>query len=231
MLSSTRIKAKSSLRRGCDFPTGSWGGGVGEDDYSPGLATAIYPGVVKKVSILGHSFVKEIYVDKPIYHPFCIVRTFSQPGAKVNNIRESVAWQHHVEYKPDLTFLLIGGNDICHDTDIRTLAHGIEDLAREIEARSGKVIIIGLEKRTHPRNLSIERYTSIRNGVNRWLKRVLPWARDRHLAIQTSEEDLGPDGVHLKPAASERLFLRIMERAGEVFRGDADALKQVQGQE
>ena len=100
----------------------------------------------------------------------------------------------------------------------RDLAHSIKDIALEIEAQTGgEAVILGLEHRTRPRGLSAEDYCKIKNGVNRWLRRVLPETKKRFEPIGVRRDELDFDGVHLNTTATGELFERIVRIARDRF--------------
>ena len=190
------------------YPSESFGGGVGQN-FKPSRGTYDCP--INKVAIFGHSYVHRLFIEKPVIHPGIAFRKFSLPGARVDNIRNHHIFADLVNYQPDLTFLVIGGNDINSNTVPRDLAHAIQDLCQDIETQAGgRCIIIGIEKRTNPRNISEADYRRVKNAVNRWLHRQLPYAKRRFEPMAMTTEDLAWDGVHMTPAGSEKLFERLV---------------------
>lgn len=73
----------------------------------------------------------------------------------MNNIREDRAWEQLLVHRPQLTLLVIGGNDIMADTDMARLALDMEELTREIEKTGGYCYIAGLEKGTEPPGINL----------------------------------------------------------------------------
>ena len=174
----------------------------------------------KQVVILGHSYVHDLQPDRPEYEPGFAITSCAASGATATNLRYSPAWRRMREVDPDLTFLVIGGNDIGPDTVVRDVANNIKGLAQEIEEITGGFcVIIGIEYRLdNPRSgVTREVYGKIRNSINRYLSRNIRWTQNRFLALHTFEEDFRPDGVHLKPEASKKLMDRIVEEARKYF--------------
>lgn len=195
------------------FPTGAEGGGVGEN-FVP--SDSVNPRPIKKAAILGHSYVSRFFIDRPVYHPWFRLLKFSAPGAKVGDIRERPVWQEFLLYKPELTFLVLGGNDLCEETQPLSLAREIVDLSREIEeSTGGRCVIVGIESRTSPRGLTPARYNKIKNSVNRGIRR-LPFGSTRYVPMEMSKDELW-DGVHLNPTASQDLFHRLVHHARRHF--------------
>lgn len=200
------------------FRTPSAGGGIGENFED---VPHTYPGAIKKVCVLGHSYVKRIVVDEYVYEPFFSVTPLAAPGATVASIRQTEAWGRFVGLKPDLTFLVLGGNDLRPDTDAGVLARSIEELGREIESLSGgSVVIIGIEKRQDPQYLTADAFKTLRNRVNRYLKAYIPWTRARYHSMCTHDEDFDFDGVHLHEEAQESMFRMMLSLAKKHFASD-----------
>ena len=191
----------------------SWGGvGQASGDACAGQVP------LNKVAIFGHSYVSHLDLRHPQVEAGLYIKKFGRRGAKVSNIRDDAIWGQLLHYVPQVTFLIIGGNDVNAGTDIAQLAKDIEELAREIEQRTGGYcFIFGLEKRTQPRGISAEDYNRARNGINRRLKRQLSFARTRYISMGVNEDDLG-DGVHLTLEAGARVMQIIVEKARDHFK-------------
>ena len=164
---------------------------------------------VRNIAVLGHSFVAYL----PEYHqPPIHVTLLAKPGATVDSLKESSAWEELVDLRPELTFLIIGGNDIHHGIVPKDLAYAINDLAESVEqVTGGACMVVGIEKRPNPRGLSGKEFNTIRNGVNRWLKRDIPFTRARYMSMDTVQGDFRSDGIHLTQEASRRLLLKFID--------------------
>ena len=203
-------------------PTGAVGGGIGEA-FIPDQG--LYPGPVRKVAILGHSFVRYLPVTREIYRPFFQFTALACPGATVESLPLTQEWSRLSVLKPSLTFIIIGGNDIKPGIEPKDLAHKIEDLAQRVkEITGGEVKIFGIEKRVGPRGLTADRFNQLRNAVNRWLKRHIIFTRDRYLSMDTNHTSFARDGVHLNIPASDALFKKIHDVSVEFFASDEQAL-------
>lgn len=166
---------------------------------------------VRRVAILGHSYVSNLEFRSPLTTVCFEIRKFGSPGAKITDITERKAWQDMLIYRPELTLLVLGGNDINQDTTPSELGRKIKDLALEVEWLTGGVcLILNIEPRLQPRDISVRCYTSMRHAVNRCLGR-LPDSKYRLRGMAIRNEDLARDGVHLNPAGNERLLRRIIE--------------------
>ena len=105
----------------------------------------------KKVAVLTHSYGKCFtdvegmtfkYDEGP--NDTYIIRNFSVPGAQTNTIRNTEAFQNLIAFRPKVTFILLGGNDITFDkvnnptVDLpKTIAANLESLSAQIEQEAG----------------------------------------------------------------------------------------------
>lgn len=205
------------MLRGSNDDARRWGG-VGLD-FVPDKAPNEHP--LRKVGIIGHSYVRRLLPtegNRPEDEGFYL-QNFHQGGARVETLKGSSAYQRLVEYHPDLIFLIIGGNDVQPDTEPRVLAEAIEALARELELDSGAhCIVVGLESRTSPWDITPAQYHKVKNGVNRRLRGQSAYMRDRYMPMCMSRESLDLDGVHLGHAGSSALRQRIKDRAAAYFK-------------
>ncbi len=184
-------------------------GGIGED-FEPSESNNTHP--IKRVALLGHSYVWRLFINKPMYHPDFILRKFPQPGGKVKTITDKPIWEEFLSYEPDLTVLVLGGNDIDSKTVPKQLAKEIESLVLEIEQKTGHTcLVIGIESRTRPRPpLTPVSYNKIKNAVNRWLRHILPGTKNNFTAMGMKKDELCWDGVHLGIEGCINLFERLV---------------------
>ncbi|KAK3888373.1 hypothetical protein Pcinc_007573 [Petrolisthes cinctipes] len=165
---------------------------------------------VKKVVILGHSYVRRLPFTSPLQLPWFEVRKFDSPGAKVSNITQRSEWMRCMEYRPDIVLLVLGGNDINVDTKPNELSHKIKDLALLIEELTGAdCLILSIEPRLQPRDISSGQYNTITRSVNRLLGRMLD-SKSRFRGSGLQKEDLGYDGVHLSLEGNQKLFKKLI---------------------
>ena len=187
------------------------GGGVGEG-FHPDVATNYRP--IKKIAIAGHSYVSRLNITEPVYQPWFTVRKFAAPGATVSSFPTSRAWVDLGRYRPDFTYLILGGNDIHRNTNVRQLVTELADLTLKVEDHTGgRCHIVGIEARSAPRDISPDRYRRIKNAVNRDLKRV------PHILPRYCNMNMDPahswDGVHLDRHGSQLLTDHLLTRVRE----------------
>ena len=192
----------------------AWGAVGGNHEPS----TSRFPDPIRKVAIFGHSYVRDLPLEEPLQRPAYYVRQFCLPGGKVATIKEKPVWEKLLSYKPDLTFVILGGNDISRTCDVHHLALALQDLVKEIEDRTGGYCyVVSIESRTHPRGMTPEDYNKCKNGLNARLRRNFKYtAHKRYLAMGMSKSDLW-DGVHLGTTACSNLLERILDKADAYF--------------
>lgn len=172
---------------------------------------------MRKVAILGHSFVSRLRFESPMEMAGIEISKYGSPGAKVSNIMQRSVWQEFIEYQPEFTLLLLGGNDIDENTVPSELGREIAELARKVEELTGgKCHIMSIEPRLQPRDITPGRYKTVKNAVNRCLGR-LPDSKSRFHGMAMENEDLGRDGVHLHAAGNDKLLRRLIELIEEYF--------------
>ena len=171
--------------------------------------------------ILGHSFVRDLPLSAggPLngdINKVVLRRKFFVPGATVASIQSGRVWERFLNYKPDLTFLLIGGNDITTHSLQTNIARSIILLAkRVVELTGGEVKIITVERRPVPRRVSPISYNRQRTSINRFLKHRDPFTVRRLVFSEATDHD-SHDGVHLRDRASHDL-VNIVEWHIEQF--------------
>ncbi|KAK3885041.1 hypothetical protein Pcinc_010695 [Petrolisthes cinctipes] len=165
---------------------------------------------VKTVGILGLSYVRRLPFASPLQLPWFEVRKFDSPGAKVSNITQRSEWMRCMEYRPDIVLLVLGGNDINVDTKPNEFSHKIKDLALLIEELTGAdCLILSIEPRLQPRDISSGQYNTTTRSVNRLLGRMLD-SKSRFWGSGLQKEDLGYDGVHLSLEGNQQLLKNLL---------------------
>ena len=189
----------------------------------------------KKVAVLTHSYGKCFtdvegmtfkYGEGP--NDAYIINNFSVPGAQTATIRNTEAFKNLIAFKPKVTFILLGGNDITYEkvndpnVDLpKTIAANLENLSAQIEREAGsKVRIVGLESRVKPRDLEAEQYNKVKNRTNRILKEYWAYTRVRYIPMCMSKEDLASDGVHLSKEGAAKLTNYIQKNIAHVLKHD-----------
>lgn len=180
--------------------------------------------ILKKVVLFGHSYVKYLPTDpRPVTLPdnpkeAFTVKPVYVSGGRVATVRQTEEFQFVLDYKPDVTYLIFGGNDIDKQTHPKTLAQHREQLAQEIESRTGGIVrIVGIESRTNPWYVTPEEFNKIKNSINRFLKKVFPWSKVRYSSMNMSKEELTCDGVHLNREGCQALVKRLVEDAKQIL--------------
>ena len=169
----------------------------------------------KKVAVLGHSYVRDLnlparsnlgFTDKVAFY-----RKFYVPGATVASIQTGAVWERFITYKPELTFLLIGGNDITPQSSPSDIARAIIALAKRIkEEIGGEIRILTVERRPVPQGVSSIRYSHQRNFINRFLKHRDAFTKERLVFSKAKDQD-SQDGVHLRLRALDDLAHNIVQ--------------------
>ena len=160
---------------------------------------------------------RDFPLDDPVQRPTFYIKQFAVPGGTVASVQRGKVWDKLIQFRPDLIFLVIGGNDISLSTDVTVLAKEIENLAKRIEECTGGYCkIVGLEHRTHPHDMNADEYTKAKNAVNLRLRRQLYWARQRYMGMGMYREDLW-DGVHLGTGACQRVLDYFLDVARSYF--------------
>ena len=175
-----------------------------------------YP--VRRIAIAGHSYVGRLNLSRTLYQPGNLqVRRFAKPGGTITSFRTSGAWDALVRWRPDLTFLVLGGNDIVDGVCVWTLVGRLADLVLELEEETGgRCHIVGIECRDNPRGISAEDFKRVKNAVNRGLKRVHR-IRGRYTNMQFYHEYLSWDGVHLDNRGTEQLLRHLLAETRRHF--------------
>ena len=171
--------------------------------------------VRKKVAVLGHSFVRDLSLSAGIplsYDPnkIALCRKFFVPGATVSSIQTGTVWERFLAYQPDLTFLIIGGNDITVTSQPNNIARAIIALGKKIkDLTGGEVRFISIERRPVPRNISAVRYNRQRTSINRFLKKPRDNFVVGRLIFSEAKDHDSQDGVHLRPRAMQDLSANL----------------------
>ena len=134
-----------------------------------------------KVALVGHSFIsrleKDMHTRSDMAKDFNLgieltIKSFYKPGARISNMDEFIP--QIVDFKPDILFLQIGGNDIPQK-EPEVIAEQILDLSTKLIQSGIKRVYIGqLLKRFegyYIRGLQEEQeYQHIRSEANKKLK-------------------------------------------------------------
>ena len=217
---------------GPSFPRTSYAsqGAVGLD-FEPTVAVNLEEET--RVAIVGHSQVRRLaWVDfGPVRYRSAAGEKkfrfsfFPAPGATVQSLKTTSAWQQAVLYRAAITFLHIGSNDIVSGKVPRTYAEDITKLACELEEESGSFVkIVPLEARLEPRGLPEDEYYRIIGSVNRIL-RSSSATKHRFVGIPSKREDISVDGVHYTNEAALKKLQYLSVIATKHLMRDAEEVK------
>ena len=119
-------------------------------------------------------------------------------------------WGRYLAYKPNLTILVIGGNDIKPASKPVEIARAIIQLGKRIELETGgKVKILTIERRPVPVGVSAISYNRQRTSINRYLKHrdEFTWGK---LIFSEAQDGDSQDGVHLRERAMTDLAHKLV---------------------
>ena len=94
-------------------------------------------------------------------------------------------------------FIFVGGNDVKPNSEVREIASNILQIAERFEDIGIPPIIMPLMNRDSPLGISVPKYTMIRNGINRLIRRHYQRNFQRYNVFNMENLQLKPDGVHL----------------------------------
>lgn len=175
-----------------------------------------------KMAVLGHSYVsrlRDVYrepvetFDSPQGKRGFSVRLFGVSGGIISTIKSTEAWRGLIRYQPRITYVLLGGNDLQPSSKAPVIGQSLINLAQDIERETGGICkVLSIERRQRVRShgglFSEANFNSLSNYTNLWLARH---ARRHYISIKFSVRNLDSDEVHLKAAASARLWVKIRD--------------------
>ena len=115
-------------------------------------------------------------------------------GGRLNEI---IHYTHEEFPDLDAVFIFIGGNDVGPNCEVREILANILEIAQSFEDIGIPQIIMPLMNRDNPRGISVSKYTMIRNGVNRLIRRHYQRNFQRGVVFNMENLELNSDGVHL----------------------------------
>lgn len=205
-----------------------------EDPGGVGLSYVAPPPAPIRVNVafFGHSYVNHMrtYVDSRPQE----IRTasgegelhfgfFGVSGGYIDTVCDSPQYERLRLFRPRMTFLSIGGNDVLPNQPPGYVAHfarRIGDLALKIEEEvGGQVKIVNLEYRSNPVGLSKEEFGRIKNGVNKYMRVHHPM-KLRFVSAVLPVSDCSVVGVHLDPDREQPLFDRLVRLARKLIERD-----------
>jgi hypothetical protein len=169
-----------------------------------------------RIAILGHSFVNHLehyFPSKPTTNT--VLRFYGEPGAKLAkhnkfHFKNYQVCQDWINYRPHLTFIILGGNDVEKVGDADKLFNYYKNLTDLIKWK-GTYMAVAIETRFTTRGLMSPRYFNYTVGkFNTRLYRDSPRqyvALPPHFAESRSRET---DGIHLTQRSNEELRHTIL---------------------
>ena len=98
----------------------------------------------------------------------------------------------------DAVFIFVGGNDVRVTSDVREIGENILTIAESFSNRGILPIVMPLINRQYPLGISVDQYNTIRNSVNRYIRRWYRRNGQRHNVLNFNDLKLQEDGVHLE---------------------------------
>ena len=95
----------------------------------------------------------------------------------------------------DAVFIFVGGNDVRVTSDVREIGENILTIAESFSNRGILPIVMPLINRQYPLGIGVDQYNTIRNGVNRYLRRKYRRNGQRHNVLNFNDLKLQEDGV------------------------------------
>lgn len=209
----------------------------------------------RKVMIVGHSYVtrmvKLMKLKQEVSHQEMItadrgatIRFFGVSGATVRDFcfekydstrskeRQICRfWEQMEEFKPNITVILLGGNDLLQNTEACAVKEDFWLLYERITTVTpGSVIWVSIECRTHvteaqadmgegnplhPKYVTQEKYDQKRRSINLFMaRRMSSWARSYFLHLNHDEvfgsaEGYMSDGIHMGDYLLKLLWRKI----------------------
>lgn len=163
---------------------------------------------MKKIAIVGHSFVRRM--PYPRLGRRTVVKKFGFGGAIARSFADSAIYESLLEFRPDIAYFQIGGNDINRYSDPDLIADDILEIVRPLLHSMATVFIGEIEPRMKPRNMREYEYNSQR------------WRINHRLEIETEinfvqfpsrmRRYLSNDGVHYTDIGYD-IFTEVIEDA------------------
>jgi hypothetical protein len=181
-----------------------------------------------KIALLGHSFVNHVEPDMTVIDNSKFdIQCFGISGGKIseptkrakkfvtfNNNFRTVRWR---QYRPHLTFLLIGGNDISFGKSVSSLTAQFDKLRNSIDW-PGSIVVMSIEPRFSVRNslVSMQVYEEKRVELNNRLSNVFReqfWDLEQFWANISSRQN---DGIHLNELHNKLLSNYIKGKVTQI---------------
>ena len=190
---------------------------VGDIDCEVNTGLSDHTGCTHKIriAVFGHSWCNYIgksqqgitynYMKQQTVGEFEI-KYIGVPGGKVGTIQNTRCWDNLIEYRPHMTYVILGGNDISPNTDCKVLAHALHELGTAVKERTtSDYMICSIEDRPNPRRLDHAVYKNKKNKTNRHLKYI-----NKHRYLLLPVVGYKEDGVHPNTEATHIVHERFV---------------------
>lgn len=138
---------------------------------------------------------------------------FSVSGAKAENFALQSKFRESLLYKPDIVFLLLGGNDISRTCTPLSIANNIRKIQdKYYQNGASRIYVFEIMPRTKPRGLHPDQFSRTKSGVNLRLRRKI---REDLICLggrAVFDTFLAEDGVHLNSEGQQQLMSSIADR-------------------
>ena len=158
-----------------------------------------------KVALVGDSLIKRIPNNMLLPN----MKKFGKGGAKAEFFLQSEEMIQALNYQPQVTFILIGGNDIRHGCSPKTIFDNIMAIRSKFVGIGSIVKVIEIPYTSKPRGMNSDEFRSIQNSINKKLRRHTKETVCLG-GINLIKTYLDIDGVHLKYQGIKNLVNRII---------------------
>ena len=170
-----------------------------------------------KIALLGHSYIKylgDFNNGKPYRvkgaQRKAVVKKFFKPGAKIREFQNTQQFEQLKTFKPDLTYLFIGGNDITKKMKTSKVVSWICKLIENVEKETdGQVKFVKIEPRLRSKGLEGPAYNKMRTRLLNKIKYKKEFFRGRLCHLPFKMENLKGDGVHPNRKGTELLNITL----------------------
>ena len=167
-----------------------------------------------KIAILGHS-----NVPQSLEIANATVRIFRKPGARAWHFTTYPEFSGIWDFRPDITFLFLGSNDIIESCNSHVITNITLDIAEEIESRTGGIVcILQIEPRIDPsgRHINARAYKRVAKRANKRISRA--WRNHEYLEWGGFLRRLfDRTGYHFNELGKQYIKERITHRAETIM--------------
>ena len=180
------------------------------------------------VRILGHSLLRPYLPGGTHYEPSHkhIQLTYHCcPGATYKSILNSQAYADLINLSSDLIIIVLGGNDLVYDADIKEVYQNLVNLISKIKKNCspqfGLHILEPEIRLGNPSFIDSRGYASLRNSLVRKIKKKKQLSILPLIKFSLNTNQLSPDGVHLNTFGRSLLQTILKSHISDIlFDGD-----------